>query len=190
MTISLPRWPVQRQLLQHPEFREYPVFVCRKNARGVLSVVSWAWVVSPARGKISRPVIQPGFSLSEALAVLASAYGERAARVARVIPEDRVGDIRVLETLARWCHRFSPLVAIGPDVVCETDRGKARRERVCSARSLQVDVSDTAHFFGGELSLVRTVVWMLAARRIHARAAIADTPSASWAARSLSTELL
>jgi len=182
MTISLPRWPVQRQLLQHPEFREYPVFVCRKNARGVLSVVSWAWVVSPARCKISRPVIQPGFSLSEALAVLASAYGERAARVARVIPEDRVGDIRVLETLARWCHRFSPLVAIGPDVICETDRGKARRERVCSARSLQVDISDTAHFFGGELSLVRTVVWMLAARRIHARAAIADTPSASWAA--------
>ena len=32
------------------------------------------------------------------------------------------------------------------------------------------------------MSLVRTVVWTLAARGIHARAAIADTPVASWAA--------
>ena len=48
--------------------------------------------------------------------------------------------------------------------------------------SLQIDVSDTARFFGGELPLVRMVVWILAARGIHARAAIADTPVASWAA--------
>jgi protein ImuB len=182
MTISLPRWPVQRQLLQQPGFRELPVFVCRQNARGVLSVVSWAWVMPPAKCKRSRPVIQPGFSLSEALAVLASVYGQRASRVARVIPEDSVGDIRVLEALGRWCHRFSPLVAIGPEVIRGAGRGKARRQSVCSARSLQVDISDTARFFGGESSLLRTVVWTLAARGIHARAAIADTSAASWAA--------
>ena len=182
MTISLPRWPVQRQLLQQPGFRELPVFVCRQNARGVLSVVSWAWVVPPTNRKKSQLVIQPGFSLSEALAVLASVYGQRASRVARVIPEDSAGDIRVLESMGRWCHRFSPLVAIGPEIIRGADHGKARMQSVSSARSLQVDISDTARFFGGESSLLRTVVWTLAARGIHARAAIADTSAASWAA--------
>ena len=182
MTISLPRWPVQRQLLQQPGFRELPVFVCRQNARGVLSVVSWAWVVPPTNRKKSQLVIQPGFSLSEALAVLASVYGQRASRVARVIPEDSAGDIRVLESMGRWCHRFSPLVAIGPEIIRGADHGKTRRQSVSSARSLQVDISDTARFFGGESSLLRTVVWTLAARGIHARAAIADTSAASWAA--------
>ena len=182
MTISLPRWPVQRQLLQQPGFRELPVFVCRQNSRGVLSVVSWAWVVPPTNRKKSQLVIQPGFSLSEALAVLASVYGQRASRVARVIPEDSAGDIRVLESMGRWCHRFSPLVAIGPEIIRGADHGKARIQSVSSARSLQVDISDTARFFGGESSLLRTVVWTLAARGIHARAAIADTSAASWAA--------
>ena len=182
MTISLPRWPVQRQLLQQPGFREFPVFVCRQNARGVLSVVSWAWVVPPTNHKRSQLVIQPGFSLSEALAVLASVYGQRASRVARVIPEDSAGDIRVLEAMGRWCHRFSPLVAIGSEVIRGASHGKARRQSVSSARSLQIDISDTARFFGGESSLLRTVVWTLAARGIHARAAIADTSAASWAA--------
>ncbi len=182
MTISLPRWPVQRQVLQQPGLRELPIFVCRQNVRGVLSVVSWAWIMPPANRKRSQPVIQPGFSLSEALAVLASVYGEWASRVARVIPEDSSGDVRVLETLGRWCHRFSPLVAIGPEAIPDSNRGQVRRQGACSARSLQVDISDTARFFGGESSLVRTVVWTLAARGIHARAAIADTPVASWAA--------
>ena len=169
-------------MLQQPGFRELPVFVCRQNARGVLSVVSWAWVVPPTNRKKSQLVIQPGFSLSEALAVLASVYGQRASRVARVIPEDSAGDIRVLESMGRWCHRFSPLVAIGPEIIRGADHGKARIQSVSSARSLQVDISDTARFFGGESSLLRTVVWTLAARGIHARAAIADTSAASWAA--------
>ena len=65
MTIVLPRWPVQRQLLQQPRLRESPVFVCRQNTRGVLSVVSWAWVMPPEKRKGFQPVIQPGFSLSE-----------------------------------------------------------------------------------------------------------------------------
>jgi protein ImuB len=45
-----------------------------------------------------------------------------------------------------------------------------------------VDVTNTAGFFGGEESLARTAAWTLAARGIHARVAIADTPGAAWAA--------
>ena len=47
---------------------------------------------------------------------------------------------------------------------------------------LQLDVTGTAHFFGGESGLARTATWTLAARGLHARVAIADTPTASWAA--------
>ena len=43
MTIWLPRWPVQRRLLEHPEWRPLPVFVCRREGRGAMRVVSWLW---------------------------------------------------------------------------------------------------------------------------------------------------
>jgi protein ImuB len=59
---------------------------------------------------------------------------------------------------------------------------KPPQHETAGPESLQIDVSGTAGFFGGEGPLVRTVVWTLAARGIHARAAIADTPAAAWAA--------
>ena len=37
MTIWLPRWPVQRRLREHPEWRTVPVFVCRRERRGVMA---------------------------------------------------------------------------------------------------------------------------------------------------------
>lgn len=47
---------------------------------------------------------------------------------------------------------------------------------------IHLDVTGTAGFFGGEAALVRTVVWTLAARGLHARVAVADTASAARAA--------
>ena len=52
MTIWLPRWPVQRRLLERPELRRMPVFVCRPKRRGVMTVVSWAWA-APPRGQLA-----------------------------------------------------------------------------------------------------------------------------------------
>lgn len=170
MTIWLPRWPVQRLLQEQPELRPLPVFICRQNRRGLMTVTSWAWAAPPQAAALKRPDIRSGLSLAEAMAVLAAACGPRACRLAHVANEDRVGDQQSLETVARWCRRFSPLVALGP----EAEAG--------GSDSLQVDVSGTADFFGGETSLARTAVWTLAARGFHARVAIADTPVASWAA--------
>ena len=178
MTIWLPRWPVQRLLQEQPERRPLPVFVCRRNHRGLLAVVSWAW----ARATGRRPAIRPGMSLAEAMAVLAQAHGSRACRLAHVADEDAVGDRQMLETLARWCRRFAPLVAVGPPAeTCSASRSAAGLPAAASD-CLQLDVAGTAHFFGGEPGLARTTVWMLAARGLHARVAIADTPAASWAA--------
>ncbi len=176
MTIWLPRWPVQRRLLEKPRLRRVPVFVCRRERRGVMTVVAWAWA-APPRGshedepgrRRSNPVakIPAGMSLAEGMAVLALAHGSRACHVAEVDHDDPPADRMALEELARYCRRFAPIVAL---------------EDAERPECLHVDVTGTAGFFGGEGPLVRTAVWTLAARGIHARAAIADTPAAAWAA--------
>jgi protein ImuB len=180
MTIWLPRWPVQRRLLERPELRRRPVFVCRRERRGVMTVVAWAWAAPPRRagpsvpqpGRASVPPIPAGMSLAEAMAVLAMSHGSRACHIAEVDHDDPVADLAALEELARYCRRFAPIVAIE----------KPPQHEPVGPECLQIDVTGTAGFFGGEGPLVRTVVWTLAARGIHARAAIADTPAAAWAA--------
>jgi protein ImuB len=177
LTIWLPRWPVQRRLLARPELRRVPVFVCRRERRGTMTVVSWAWAEPPpaerrqgiAAGRSGGVAIPPGMSLAEAMAVLAVAHGSRACHVAEVDPDDPAADRESLERLARWCRRFSPTVGIEQTVAGEPE-------------CLCLDVTGTAGFFGGEESLARTAVWTLAARGLHGRAAIADTPGAAWAA--------
>ena len=185
MTVWLPRWPVQRRLLERPELRRQPVFVCRRERRGVMTVVAWAWAAPPRRegasvsqsggaslSRTSLSGIQPGMSLAEAMAVLALSHGSRACHIAEVDQDDPAADLTSLEEVARYCRRFAPLVAIE----------KPSQHGHGGPECLQIDVTGTAGFFGGEGPLVRTVVWTLATRGIHARAAIADTPAAAWAA--------
>lgn len=170
MTIWLPRWPVQRRLLERPEWRAVPVFVCRRERRGLMTVVSWAWAEPPRRPAGRRPRIPLGMSLAEGMAVLSLAHGSRACHVAEVVHDDPVEDRATLDQLGRWCRRFSPTVGI----MDASDYG--------AAECIQVDVTGTANFFGGEAALARTAVWTLAARGLHARVAVADTCAASWAA--------
>jgi protein ImuB len=172
LTIWVPRWPVQRRLVERPELRRVPVFVCRRERRGLMTVVSWAWAEPPSdRGRDGRrPRITPGMPLAEAMAVLAMTHGSRACHAAVVEPDDPVADRDALERLARWCRRFSPTVGL------EQPSGDV------AAECIQIDVTGTAGFFEGEWPLVRTAAWTLTARGLHARTAIADTPAASWAA--------
>lgn len=172
LTIWLPRWPVQRRLVERPELRRVPVFVCRRERRGLMTVVSWAWAEPPSdRGRDNRrPRIAPGMPLAEAMAVLAMTHGSRACHAAVVEHDDPAADRAALERLARWCRRFSPTVGL------EQPPGDA------AAECIQIDVTGTAGFFDGEWPLVRTAAWTLTARGLHARTAIADTPAAAWAA--------
>jgi protein ImuB len=190
MTIWLPRWPVQRHLRERPEWRKIPVFVCRRERRGVMAVTSWAWPDAPRNaasglraGQALR--IPAGTSLAEAMALLALTYGSRACHVAQVVPDDPAADRAALELVARWCRRFSPAVALATidDAVRGSPAARGGPEADhASPDCLFLDVTGTAGFFGGESMLVRTAAWTLAARGLHARAAIADTPGAAWAA--------
>ena len=179
MTIWLPRWPVQRRLIERPELRKSPVFVCRRERRGVLTVASWAWA-EPRRaaGAGGRVEIRTGMSLAEAMAVLALAHGSRSCHVAEIEPDDPAADRAALEELARWCRRFSPLVGIE---TVDAAPGLSVGEPAGHPDCIHLDVGGTAGFFGGEAALARTAVWTLAARGLHARVAIADTVSAAHA---------
>jgi protein ImuB len=79
------------------------------------------------------------------------------------IPADPQGDEALLQRLARWAQRWSPVVEVdGSD-------------------GLRLDVSGVAHLFGGEEALAADVRGRLEALGLTVRVAIAPTAAAAWA---------
>ena len=79
------------------------------------------------------------------------------------VPADPAGDQALVEKLARWAGRWSPLVEVdGRD-------------------ALRLDVTGVAHLFGGEAALVEDVHRRFAVLGLTSRVAIAPTPGAAWA---------
>ncbi|HEV7982383.1 MAG TPA: DNA polymerase Y family protein, partial [Xanthobacteraceae bacterium] len=75
---------------------------------------------------------------------------------------DAAADRRLLDAVADWCDRYTPLIGLdAPD-------------------GLMLDITGCAHLFGGELALCRDLLARLAAQHLHARAAIADTAGCAW----------
>ena len=79
------------------------------------------------------------------------------------MPADPAGDQALLQKLAKWVQRWSPLVEIDDE------------------DSLRLDVTGVAHLFGGEAALVQDVITRFAAMGLTARVAIAPTAAAAWA---------
>ena len=79
-------------------------------------------------------------------------------------PADPEGDLAALRRLAILAaRRWSPIVALtGSD-------------------GLFLDLTGTAHLFGGEAAMARRILRLLARAGFSARIAIADTPGAAWA---------
>lgn len=79
-----------------------------------------------------------------------------------VIDEDPVADAGLLDAVADWAERYTPLVA-------HDDGG------------LFLDITGCANLFGGEAALAADLAARLLAQGFLARIAIADTPGAAWA---------
>jgi protein ImuB len=79
------------------------------------------------------------------------------------VPADPAGDEALLQRLAKWAQRWSPLV--------EADGGDG----------LRLDVTGVAHLFGGEEALAEDVRRRFAAIGFSTRVAIAPTAAAAWA---------
>jgi protein ImuB len=96
-------------------------------------------------------------------------------------------DRRLIETLASWCDRYTPWVAIDPLGAAIAEEGM----EACSAggfggdAGLLLDVTGCGHLFGkgeaGERALLADLVERLARHDFTCRAAMADTAGAAWA---------
>lgn len=81
-----------------------------------------------------------------------------------IIEQDFDADRAMLEALADWCDRYTPLVALDGD------------------DGLFLDITGCAHLFGGERAMLDDVLERFCQQGFDARAAIASTPGAAWAA--------
>lgn len=78
------------------------------------------------------------------------------------LPADPDGDSALMQRLAHWAGRWSPLVEV-------------------DGNGLRLDVSGVAHLFGGEEALARDIELRFAKAGFSTRVAIARTASAAWA---------
>lgn len=113
--------------------------------------------VSPTAGEAG---VAPGLPLAEARALVPGL---------RTAPADPAAEARTLEAMAHWCGRYTPWVTI--------DGLEAG-----GAAGLLLDVSGCAPLFGGEDGLLGDLLSRLGRAGFHARAALADTAAAAWAA--------
>src|SRR5437588_891887 len=80
------------------------------------------------------------------------------------VPEDQAADARLLDAIADWCQRYTPLVAVDPP------------------DGILFDIGGCAHLFGGEEKLRADLLGRVTGFGLAARAAIAATIGAAWAA--------
>ena len=86
------------------------------------------------------------------------------------LPADPEADAAMVERLAKWAGRWSPLVEVDPSTGLGT-----------GGDGLRLDVTGVAHLFGGERGLVQDVRDCFAQVGLTARVAIAPTALAAWA---------
>jgi protein ImuB len=79
------------------------------------------------------------------------------------VPEDVAADAQLLDAIADWCGRYTPLVAADPP------------------DGILLDIGGCAHLFGGEDNLAADLAARLGGFGFAARLAIAPTIGAAWA---------
>src|ERR1700704_2881609 len=80
-----------------------------------------------------------------------------------VVDADPDADRGLLEAIADWCDRYTPLIGLDPP------------------DGLTLDITGCAHLFGGEAAFCGDIVQRLGRQGFAARAAIADTVGCAWA---------
>jgi protein ImuB len=104
---------------------------------------------------------------------MAMAEAKAMCHQARSVPFEPEKSRQALALLAKWCLRFSPVVAVDPTPAGNHPDG--------SPDGLLLDVTGVAHLFGGEHLLVHEVATRLNRLGFAARLAIAPTLGAAWA---------
>ncbi len=82
------------------------------------------------------------------------------------VDDDPAADAALMDEIAAWTERYTPLVALDSH----------------DPHGLMLDITGAAHLFGGEESVAKDILSRLAGQGFSARAAIAGTPGAAFAA--------
>jgi protein ImuB len=154
LALWLPNWPVQRLVREQPELINCAVVLYDQDARH-------GQRVKACSAAAEQQAVRPGMPLAEAQTLLVEGKEVRPLFACH----DARRDQEALVELAEWCEQFSPIV--GLDQADEPD-------------TLLMDVSGSAHLFGGEEALAQTVVSVCRQQGLTVRVAIADTASAAW----------
>jgi protein ImuB len=150
MYLWLPRWPIDRRRLSQ-----------RKNIGAPAEEAPFATVADAAGRRLLAAVnpaataagLAPGMPLADALSFLPGLA---------TAPAKPVEDTAALRRLAEWCGRYSPWTA--PD----------------GADGVRVEITGSAHLWGGERALAADLAARLDRRRVASRIVIADTLGAAW----------
>ena len=147
LALWLPRLPTDRLVRKQGTPFKAPLVVSRKAGN--------ALVVHALDRQAARLGLYQGQPLANARAMV---------QPLAVIACDEKADDALLEGIADWCDRFTPLVTLDPPY------------------GLYLDITGAAHLFGGEALMLATVAQKISAQGFAVRAAIAGT---SLAARAL-----
>ena len=138
-----------------------------------LAIERWAKISgAPADARVALVEEGPHGQLVGAVTAAAQAAGARPgirltdARALDpgliAVPADGAGDRALVERLARWASRWSPLVEVD------------------GADGIRLDASGVAHLFGGEAALVADIEARFAVLGLTAQVAVAATAGAAW----------
>ena len=125
--------------------------VTKMNAHTVLAAVNRT---------AEKVGLQPGLPLPDARARCSGLH---------IAPSDLPGDYKALEALTAWCVRYTPWTATDTD------------SNATGTRGLWLEISGSAHLFGGENALLTDLSHRLTHLGYAHRLAIADTPGVAWA---------
>ncbi len=146
MAIWLCRLPTDRLKRTSAAPAEQPTALYAKSGN--------AFALTAVNARAERLGLYAGMALADARAI----HPALAAHAAN--PE---ADAVLLDRIAAWCERFTPIVTLDPP------------------DGLFLDITGCAHLFGGETALLTQVKARLRAQGLSLRCAIATTPGAAWA---------
>ncbi len=143
----LPRLPTDRlQRRAQPSGDKKPLVIAAKTDNALR--------LSAVDARAAKLGLSPGMALADARAMIPALD---------VIAADEAADRKLLERIADWCERFSPLVALDPP------------------HGLFFDVTGSTHLFGGERAMLESVRRAIAGQGFSACLALAGTASAARA---------